>query len=111
MRPRFLHPSRKALQAWLNGEADGDAKLDAHIATCTRCANTLENLDADRNDRIAEALALVLEPPSNLSERLQERVAARLDSRVMLGVLSDLFGAGIETSRMLIMEETGEDDE
>ena len=111
MKPRLFHPSRKALQGWLNGEPDADAKLDRHIATCRRCANTIEQLDASDESNIAEALAQVLQPPSDLSQRLEERVAARLDSRVMLGVLSDLFGAGIETSRMLIMEETGEDNE
>jgi hypothetical protein len=111
VKPRLFHPSRKALQAWLNGDPDVDAKLDAHVATCGRCANTIEHLDAEDHGNIGEALALVLQPPSGLSERLEEKVAARLDSKVMLGVLGDLFAAGIETSRMLIMEETGEEDE
>ena len=111
MRGRLFHPSRKALQAWLNGDPDVDANVDSHVATCDRCATTIEHLDVDEHDSIAEALAEVLAPPSNLSERLEERVTARLDSRVMLDVLSDLLAAGIETSRMLILEETERDDE
>ena len=111
MKRHLFHPSRRALRGWLLGDADADAKLDAHIATCQRCANILEELDAGADDDIASVLALVFQPPSDLSERLEQRVTARLDSRVMFGVLSDLFAAGFETSRLLMMEDTGEDDE
>ncbi len=106
---KLFHPSRTTLIQWLDGEND-DPKLDAHVATCRRCASTIEEFDHQQQVDIADALALVLQPPDNLSERLEERVAARVDSRVMLGVLSDLFAAGVETSRMLIMEETEEDE-
>ncbi len=121
MRPLLFHPSRETLRAWLHGE-DGDAKLDAHIAICRRCATTLEGLDADldsedadgaepeRSDALAGALSAALAPPVDLSTRLEARVTQRLDSRVMFGVLSDLFAAGVETSRMLILEETDDHD-
>lgn len=112
MRPLLFHPSRSALQAWLRGEVDDDAKLDAHVAVCKRCANTLERLDSEQEgesaNSLAEALALALAPPDDLSSRLAHSVSQRLDSRVMFDVLTDLFGAGVETSRMLLLEEQGE---
>jgi len=97
--------------AWLLGDAD-DARLDGHISTCRRCANTLEGLDADdtadSTNSLAGALAVALAPPADLPSRLEQRVSQRLDSRVMFGVLSDLFAAGVETSRMLILDEVSE---
>lgn len=113
MRPLLFHPSRRALQAWLQGDT-GDIKLDAHVAVCTRCADTLERLaddEADTTGDLAGALALVLAPPDDLSTRLEDKVTQRLDSRVMFDVLSDLFAAGVETSRMLILEEPVEPEE
>lgn len=114
MRPLLFHPSRRTLRAWLQGEAD-DAKLDAHVAVCSRCADTLEALadedGADATENLAGALALALAPPVDLSTRLETKVTQRLDSRVMFDVLSDLFAAGIETSRMLILEDPVEPEE
>jgi len=98
------HPNRRALRAWLAGEpSDG---LDTHLASCRRCAGILEELDAEGDPTaIGDALALVLAPPSDLSARLERRVTARLDSRVMFDVVSDLFGAGVETTRLLLTED------
>ncbi len=117
MRRRIFHPSRRVLQTWLQGDVD-DPKLDAHVTVCRRCANTLERLDSHEAeaqiDDLAGALALALAPPDDLSTRLEHKVTQRLDSRVMFGVLTDLFAAGVETSRMLILEERvepGEDDQ
>ncbi len=100
----FRHPSRRALQEWLDSPDDGS--IDGHIDTCQRCAATLEELDASSQPPIGDALAFVYEPPADLSDRLQRRVAARLDSRVVLDVVSDLFGAGIETSKLLLTEDS-----
>ncbi len=113
MKPLLFHPSRRALQAWLRDDTH-DVKLDGHVSVCRRCANRLEQLDTDGGkdptEDLAGALALVLAPPADLSTRLEHKVTQRLDSRVMIGVLSDLFAAGIETSRMLILDEPDESD-
>ncbi len=99
---RFRHPSRRDLQAWLEGSRPA---IDDHVATCERCAATLEELEAPTGIPLAQALAEVYEAPSDLSERLERRVIDRLDSRVMFDVVTDLFGAGLETSRLLLTEE------
>ena len=98
----FRHPSRRALQEWL--EHGEDSSIDDHLATCQRCAAILEEL-AEDGPSLNDALALAFAPPRDLTERLEEKVAARLDSRVMFGVVSDLFGAGLETSKLLLLEE------
>jgi hypothetical protein len=101
-----FHPSKRTLGRWLAGEADG--RVDAHVGTCRRCANFLEELARPSDPALAEVLALAFAPPDNLSGRLHEQVAARLDSRVVLDVVTDLFIAGLETSRLLITEELDE---
>lgn len=103
------HPSSRALRDWLGGSVD--PKVDRHVETCNRCAGTIEDIDTIQGDTtggdasISEALATVLSPPADLSDRLSRRVAARLDSKVMFEIVSDLFGAGLETSRLLLTEE------
>lgn len=102
------HPNRDTLLRWLNGE--GDAELDRHIDTCQRCAANLEALEADAEAGIGDALAQALAPPEGLTARLTEGVAAKLSSRQVLDVVADLFGAGIETSRLLLIEEPDDND-
>ena len=85
---RFRHPSKKTLREWLAGE--GSSEIDAHLDTCQRCSETLEQLDGSDDLDIGDALAAILAPPSDLSDRLERRVAARLDSRMMFGVVTDL---------------------
>lgn len=101
------HPSRKALTAWLTGSFD--PSLDRHLETCNRCAGTLESIDTGHDAPIGDALATLLTPPADLSARLTRRVARQLDSRIMFDVVSDLFGAGIETTRLLLSGEDGKD--
>lgn len=103
------HPSKRSLRDWLNGERTDD--IDAHIDSCERCASILEELEPDESTQaISDALAFVLSPPGDLTTRLQVGVAARLDSRQIAGVVADLFGAGIETSRLLLSDESPSDD-
>ncbi len=98
------HPSSRALRDWLGGV--DNPKVDRHVETCNRCAGTMEELDATESGTpIKAALAAVLSPPEDLSDRLSRRVAQRLDSRFMFEMVSDMFGAGLETSRLLFTEE------
>lgn len=101
-----FHPTKRALRQWLAG--DVDARIDDHVGTCQRCANVLEEFAQPSDPALAEVLALAFAPPVDLPGRLHERVTARLDSRVVFDIVSDLFIAGLETSRLLITEDFDE---
>ncbi len=110
----FRHPSRRALQEWLNRDpTDGEEEpsaIDGHLDTCRRCAGILEDLARPADDEagavsVGEALARFYSPPSDLADRLERKVVARLDSRVVIEMVSDLFGAGVETSKLLLTED------
>ena len=102
------HPSRRKLSEWLEGARDSE--LDGHLRSCERCAAALEDLETDAPVlALGDVLALVLAPPADLVERVEGGVAARLSSGQVYGVLSDLFGAGFETSRLLLTEEHSDD--
>jgi hypothetical protein len=100
------HPNDELLLRWLNG--DGDTDLDLHVSTCQRCAANLEEMEPPSEEAIGEALAELLAPPVDLTDRLEEGVAAKLSSRQIIDVVADLFGAGFETSRLLL---TGDEDD
>ncbi|MFV0257256.1 MAG: anti-sigma factor family protein [Acidimicrobiales bacterium] len=110
----FRHPSHTELETWLNGD-DGpqprryDAEaVDRHLRTCERCAATIERLasaDTEEDEEVGSQLSLLLAPPPDLNDRLERRVADALNSRQVFGVVADLFGAGLETSRMLFIDE------
>lgn len=101
------HPGQLVLRQWLTGSVDDD--VERHIDTCRRCAAVLEDLDPVADAEIGDALAEVLAPPEDLTERLVAGVNARLSSRQVMGVVADLFGAGFETTRLLLMEEPHDD--
>ncbi len=103
----FRHPQAAALQQWLSGAVDDE--VEKHVGTCQRCATVLEELDAQEDTAISHALAEALAPPEDLTERLVAGVNARLSSRQVMGVIADLFGAGIETTRLLLIEDTDDD--
>jgi len=105
---KLRHPNDATLQRWLDG--DGDTAADLHIGTCQRCAAHLEAMDSLDDSGIGDALAQVLAPPEDLTDRLTQGVAARLSSRQVMDVLVDLFGAGFETTRLLITEEPDDND-
>jgi anti-sigma factor RsiW len=101
------HPSQTVLRDWLAG-AD-EPQIERHLDTCPRCAATLEALEPAAETRISDALAIVLSPPADLAERLEQAVAARLSSRQVMEVVADLFGAGFETTRLLLIEDPDDD--
>ncbi len=108
---KLRHPSKAVLRDWLTGEIEADTtdNVERHLDTCARCAATLEALEPAAETPLGNALAIVLAPPSDLAQRLEEGVTARLSSRQMMEVVADLFGAGLETTRLLLIE--GEDDD
>jgi hypothetical protein len=105
------------LVQWLD---DGDEGLDAHLATCNRCAAILETIDAQGPDlapgpelgapSITQALAIIYQAPSGLPQRVEQGVVARLDALAMLGVVADLFQAGFETGGLLFNRPDGPDE-
>lgn len=103
----FRHPNRRTLQEWL--EHGENTSIDDHLAGCQRCAATLEQLASEDELVLGDALAIAFAPPADFSERLERNVTERLDNRVMLTVVSDLFGAGLETSKLLLLEEPGDE--
>ena len=101
---KFRHPSKDRLRNWLSG-ADSDADLEEHIDDCDRCAAVIEALGDDAlSVPLSSALAQVLEAPADLSSRLEQQVQERLGGREVFGLMAELFGAGVETGRMLIVE-------
>lgn len=101
----FGHPSRDRLIAWLNGDEDQARELDDHLATCQRCATVLEAITEDvEASALTDALSQVLVAPAGLGDRLERRVLDRLSSRELMGLLAELFGAGVETGRLLIVD-------
>lgn len=109
------HPSRAKLRAWLTG-ADLDsagiddpelAWIDEHLSTCDRCASVLENLEEpETSGAISAALTTVLAPPDAFGDRLELAVSERISSRDVAGYIADVFGAGLETTRLLLVDES-----
>ncbi len=99
------HPGKRQLRAWLHGESTD--RLDEHLSSCERCASVIENMEEPRTDGlIAETLHKILEPPGDLADRIEVRVAERLDSRQVVGYMAEMFGAGLETSKLLLTDES-----
>jgi hypothetical protein len=93
------------LGAWLNGAIGDDPQLESHIDNCDRCSSVIEAIaEADRSEPLAMALAQVLAPPHDLPARLEAQVSQQLSGRELVGLMAELFGAGLETSRLLIVD-------
>lgn len=98
------HPSKRALRDWLAG--DTNESVDQHVTTCDRCSTDLEALaSADTDSSLRDALLAVLDPPPDLVPRVEAGVIARLESREVLGYFADVFGAGWETTRLLVTDQ------
>ncbi len=101
------HPKRQQLTAWLDGTPDAD--LDEHLATCEKCAATLDRLDeAQRSEpasveRIGPALLTLLRPPDDLYERMSSRLAERIQRRADLELLGSLLGVPKEAGELFLL--------
>lgn len=98
------HPPKRLLLEWLDG-TEGSERLDPHLDTCEVCAAKLMDLESvETGPSLKAALGEVLAPPDDLTMRLEDGVKTRLASRVVFGVLADLYMTGWETSKMLLIE-------
>ena len=102
------HPETVALDHWLSGATDD--QIEKHVDSCQRCAAVLEELDTSTLVEIGDALAQALAPPPDLTERLITGVNAKLSSRQVIDVVADLFGAGMETIRLLLTGDIDDND-
>ena len=102
---KFRHPSKDRLRAWLNGAGEEDPQLEAHIDNCERCSSVIEALgEASASEPLVFALAQVLAAPRDLPDRLEAQVSSRLSGRELVGLMAEMFGAGVETSRLLLVD-------
>lgn len=97
MNRRVWHPSKRRLRSWLE---EGDARLDAHIDGCTRCAAKLEDL-SQPTVSLAEALHSMLAPPDDLQDKLRVGIARKLDARADLELLGEMFSIPYRTVQAL----------
>ena len=91
------HPSKRRLLAWLE---QGDESIDAHVATCDRCATRLEDLSQPAT-AIGDALRAMLAPPADLQPRLRSGIAAQMRNREDLRLLFELLGVPWQTARAM----------
>lgn len=98
---RLRHPSKKRLAAWLSA---GDATLEAHIATCERCASRLEDI-SEPSQPLGEALSAMLAPPEDLYPRLRIGIAAKMSTREDLQLLAELMGLPFQAAKTLAVHD------
>jgi hypothetical protein len=104
MRPLF-HPRAASLAAWLEAP-EPKRRIDDHVARCERCADRLVSLSDPAPD-LAEALSAHLAPVPGLTARIEGSIASAVGTRSLLAWALDLYGAGVETVRLLVEEEDG----
>ncbi len=92
------HPSDSKLMSWLDGAAPD---LDAHLADCEKCAQSIDRL-ASADVDLRSALLSVLAPPADLAERVSERLAERIQSRRDAELFGSMLGIPVETGRVVL---------
>lgn len=108
---RWRHPGRAALRRWLLGEPD--ARTEAHLATCERCAARLETLADEPSGpatgtagalplRLRDALEAALAAPADLNVRLTTQVHELQQQARWQDVVVDAVGGGFDTLRLLM---------
>ena len=92
------HPDDSKLMSWLDGVAP---ELDAHLADCEKCAQSIDRLagaDAD----LRSALLSVLAPPDDLAERVSQRLAVRIQARRDAELFGSMLGIPMEAGRVVL---------
>ena len=103
----LFHPSKKDLISWFKGESQ--PKVEGHLKNCDRCTSVIEKMDSPAADIIIEeVLTEVLGPNKEFVDQLEGRVLHRIESREILTIMSGIFASGIETTRILVTEETSD---
>ena len=99
---RWFHPSNRKLERWLD---DGESlDVDEHVATCSRCANRLEEM-ASPGAELGAALQASLRAPDDLVQRLGVRMTQSMRNREDLRMFLELMGISWPTVRNLMTEE------
>lgn len=97
-RNRHLHPSNSKLTEWLDGLAP---HLDGHIDYCLRCSDRIEEIAAEHQNNLVQALHRATAPPRDLQPRLVDGISRRMQAREDWTLLGDLVGVSWRTLRVL----------
>lgn len=101
----FGHPRDAKLRRWLDAEEPAK-RVDAHVARCERCSDRLLELGQPA-PTLGAFLSEMLAPDVGLSDRLEGNIAAAVGTRSLLAWALDLYGAGLDTVRLLVEEDDG----
>lgn len=97
------HPNKRQLSLWLDGQAPN---YDSHVDECEHCSAQLEDIagiDLDTEDsNIGPALLVLLEPPSDLEDRVSRRIAERLQMTNDMELFSSMFAIPVEAARVFL---------
>lgn len=104
----LFHPSRPRLREWLDtGTPEG---VGEHVERCEACADRLEEID--RTDPaltdlagsgpLREALAELIDPPDDLTDRVLIGLDGRRRAERELALFAGLFTIGIETAQLML---------
>lgn len=103
---KLFHPTQRFLLRWADGARV--PLTDRHVGRCPRCSARLEamtTLDSPMLDVLHE----VLKPPPDLLPRLREGLQARMLDHETATLMGELFGAGLETTRLMLKEDDHDD--
>jgi hypothetical protein len=95
----IFHPSRRFLLRWADGARA--RWTDHHLGRCDVCSARLDamtTLDSPMLDVLRE----ILKPPPDFLGRLRTGLQAKMLEHETATLMGELFGAGIETTRLLL---------
>jgi len=100
------HPSTRKLHRWVHGD---DISLDKHLATCTACADRLEQSFGENDSAIRATLVQLLAVPDELPERLEAGMAQHAEVWQGLTLVGEFFGLPLQTARVMTSTDQGDD--